>query len=156
MHPPRRQDGPAPLPQQRPVCGQAQPETQVRRYGEDFPQPGVQQRLPHDVKIQVSHMSPQLLRQQAEPLRRHELLFPSGARTEGAAEVAHIGDFNISPLQHRPALLCVVGLLYHKPAELTMPGQPRKGPSSPLRPLIRVRLQISTKMWTDPRKADIL
>ena len=105
MDPPGRQDGITPLPQQRPVGGQARPEAQVRRDGQELPQPGVQQGLPHDVEVQVFHMSPQLLRQQPEPLRRHEVLLPPGARTEGAPQVAYIGDLDISPLQHNPAPL---------------------------------------------------
>lgn len=56
--------------------------------------------LHHDVEVEVFHMPPQFFGQEAELLRCHEPLRPSGAGAEAAPQVAGVGDLHIGPFQH--------------------------------------------------------
>ena len=71
------------LRQQRAIGGQADPVTQLGADAEDLRQMRVQQRLPHDVEVQILRVGAELFRQQRKVLRRHEALFPCGAGAEG-------------------------------------------------------------------------
>ena len=52
---------------------------------EKFPQVGMQQRLPHQMKVQKIRKGAQLGKQPGEFLHRHGMLFPVGSRAEGTA-----------------------------------------------------------------------
>ena len=60
----------------------------------------VQQRLAHDMKIEVLHGTAELFRDGAEFPFTHFACLPLCAGTELTAEVADIGDLNISSFQH--------------------------------------------------------
>ena len=71
------------LRQQGAIGGQADPIIQLGADAEDLRQLRVQQRLPHDVEVQILRVGAELFRQQRKVLRRHEALFPCGAGAEG-------------------------------------------------------------------------
>ena len=104
--------------QQRAVGGDAHPEPQLPGDGQQLRQLRVQQRLTHNVEVEVAGVAPQLFRHQAELLRGKKALFPARAGAEYAGEVAHVGDLHIDPLEHRqtsPILVSMV--LYHRMGE---------------------------------------
>ena len=89
-----------PVRQQGAVGGETDPESQVPADAEDLRQLRVQQRLPHDVEVEVVRMAAQLARQQGKRLRGHKALFPGGAGAEGAGHIAHVGDLHIGAAEH--------------------------------------------------------
>ena len=93
---PRRQQGT--------VGGEDDLEAQGPGMGQKGPQLRVQQRLPHQVEIQVVRMRAEFGRQDFEFLQGHEALLPPGSGAEGAGQVADVGDFQIGFFQHNCSL----------------------------------------------------
>ena len=109
---------------QRAVGHKAHPEAQLPGDIQQLRQPGMQQRLPHDVEHEIRPVGPQPGRQLPEFLRRHEPPGPLGAGAEGAPEIAHVGDLQIHPFEHPspplpPAAACC-SLHYSK---ISVPAQ---------------------------------
>ena len=86
--------------QQRAVGGDAYPEAQLSGDGQQLRQLRMQQRLAHDVEVEVAGVAPQLFRHETELLRGKESLLPCRPGAEYAGEVAHVGDLHIDPLEH--------------------------------------------------------
>ena len=84
-----------PLTKQSSVGGEHHPEAQGVRLLQQDAQLRMEQRLPHQVEVQVIRVGPQAARQGPEALRRQKARHTPGAGTKITGQVAHIGDLQI-------------------------------------------------------------
>ena len=83
------------LAEQGAVGGEHHPEAQGVRLLQQVAQLRVEQRLPHQVEVQIVRVGPQAARQGPEALRRQKARRPLGAGTKITGQIAHIGNLQI-------------------------------------------------------------
>ena len=88
---------------QQPVGGKVYQKAPLPRQVQKLRQQGMEQRFPLDVEVEVPCVGPQLLQGPQKLLPAHKARRPPPRGTEGAAEVADVGNLQVSPLE---AKLC--------------------------------------------------
>ena len=86
--------------QQQAVGGYAGLEAQLAAYCQHLVQIRVQQRLAHDVQVQIVRQRAQLFRRRAEVRQPHGHGRTGGAGAEITVEVAQVGDLDIRAIEH--------------------------------------------------------
>lgn len=88
------------LSQKSAVGGEADTETKVTCDQQKLGQIRVEQRLAHDVKIEVVRIGAELFRENAEFRGRHGAGRADRTGAEGAMEIANIGDLHVRAFEH--------------------------------------------------------
>ena len=86
--------------QQRAVGGDNDLEALFSRNVQQPPQRRMQQRLPHQMKIQKVRVSSQLFAEDSELCHAHKAFFASCSGAEAAVQIANIGYFQVDFFQH--------------------------------------------------------
>ena len=99
--------------QQSAVGGDHDLEAELSGPIQDVLQLGVEQRLSHQVEVEILRMGPQTAGQPGKILRREEPRRPASPRTEAALQIAAVGDLQIGFFQLSHLLdLLICGMLY--------------------------------------------